>query len=75
MKRSELNKLLRFVHRLKRESNGMAKRAAIESKVPDRDGSQTLALVAMLDGQSDGIYTAAESLRQLLDTFKIEGDA
>lgn len=81
MKRSELNKLLRFVHRLKRESNGMAKRSDTEyknaghSNTPQGTGDEGWALVFILNGKSDGVYYAAESLRQLLDTFKIEGDA
>ena len=80
MKRSELNKLRRFVHRLKRESNGIAKRSdrdyknAGHSNTLKGTGDEGWTKVFLLSGQSDGILYAAESLRLLLDTFKVEGE-
>lgn len=80
MTRAEFNKLLKFVEKTKRDSEGLAKRANREAKIVSRStfrqgtGDEGWSNSFIMNGQSDGMYFVAESLMQLLTSFKIEGD-
>lgn len=80
MTRAEFNKLLKFVEKTKRDSEGLSKRANREYKnagcsaTSQGTGDEGWASVFTMSGQSDGMYFVAEGLRQLLDTFKVEGE-